>query len=154
MIMINLHGFVSKPQIRSCRLGLKMVECICKIYIFLSFFFNFSFLFFSDEGITETFECVEPLVGRYVSIVRSGVEDILSLCEVEVFSTMGLSAAASCEAEDLDDSRVAVFEGNCFHFMSQEVKGPKSFIYLKGSIKTPVNSKHSFNPDKVLQSKK
>ena len=77
-----------------------------------------------DEGITETFECVEPLVGRYVSIVRSGVEDILSLCEVEVFSTMGLSAAASCEAEDLDDSRVAVFEGNCFHFMSQEVKGP------------------------------
>ena len=37
---------------------------------------------------------------------------------------MGLSAAASCEAEDLDDSRVAVFEGNCFHFMSQEVKGP------------------------------
>ena len=82
------------------------------------------FFFFSDEGITETFECVEPLVGRYVSIVRSGVEDILSLCEVEVFSTMGLSAAASCEAEDLDDSRVAVFEGNCFHFMSQEVKGP------------------------------
>ena len=40
---------------------------------------------------------------------------------------MGLSAAASCEAEDLDDSRVAVFEGNCFHFMSQEVKGPKSY---------------------------
>ena len=125
MIMINLHGFVSKPQIRSCRLALKMVECICKIYIFLSFL-NFS-SFFSDEGITETFECVEPLVGRYVSIVRSGVEDILSLCEVEVFSTMGLSAAASCEAEDLDDSRVAVFEGNCFHFMSQEVKGPKSY---------------------------
>ena len=95
-----------------------MVECICKKNLFNLF------LFLSDEGITETFECVEPLVGRYVSIVRSGVEDILSLCEVEVFSTMGLSAAASCEAEDLDDSRVAVFEGNCFHFMSQEVKGP------------------------------
>ena len=97
-------------------------------YIHISFFlFLKFFFFFSDEGITETFECVEPLVGRYVSIVRSGVEDILSLCEVEVFSTMGLSAAASCEAEDLDDSRVAVFEGNCFHFMSQEVKGPKSY---------------------------
>ena len=122
--MINLHGFVSKPQIRSCRSSKsKMVECICKKKILNLFFF----FFFSDEGITETFECVEPLVGRYVSIVRSGVEDILSLCEVEVFSTMGLSAAASCEAEDLDDSRVAVFEGNCFHFMSQEVKGPKSF---------------------------
>ena len=99
-----------------------MVEFISKIDIF--------YYYFSDEGITETFECVEPIVGRYVSIVRSGVEDILSLCEVEVFSTMGLSAAASCEAEDLDDSRVAVFEGNCFHFMSQEVKGPIIYFFL------------------------
>ena len=81
------------------------------------------FDYFSDEGVTETFECVEPIVGRYVSIVRTGVEDVLSLCEVEVFSTSGLSAQASCQAADLEAARVSVFDGSCFHFIKQEVSG-------------------------------
>ena len=98
-----------------------MVQATSIQYLFIILKF---LIYFSDEGITETFECVEPLVGRYVSIVRSGVEDVLSLCEVEVFSTNGLSASVSCsEAQGSDSDRVAVFEDNCFHFLSQEVSG-------------------------------
>ena len=74
-----------------------------------------------DEGITETFECVEPLTGRYVSVVRSGVEAVLSLCEVEVFSTHGLSIASCSEAANPDD--LAVFDNSCFHFLPTEVSG-------------------------------
>lgn len=74
-----------------------------------------------DEGITETFECVEPLIGQYVSVLRSGVEAVLSLCEVEVFSTHGLSIASCSEAANPDD--LAVFDDSCFHFLSTEVSG-------------------------------
>ncbi len=74
-----------------------------------------------DEGVTETFECVEPLVGQYVSVVRSGVEDILSLCEVEVFSTSGLSIASCTEAGNPD--QLAVFDNSCFHFLNEEISG-------------------------------
>ena len=74
-----------------------------------------------EEGITETFECVEPLVGQYVSVVRSGVEAVLSLCEVEVFSTSGLSIASCTEAANPDE--LAVFGSHCFHFLDKEVPG-------------------------------
>ena len=74
-----------------------------------------------DEGVTETFECVEPLVGKYVSILRSGVEDVLSLCEVEVFSASGLSIASCTEAANPD--QLAVFDNSCFHFLNEEISG-------------------------------
>ena len=74
-----------------------------------------------DEGITETFECVEPIVGQYVSVVRSGVEAVLSLCEVEVFSSSGLSIASCTEAANPD--QLAVFDDSCFHFLNEEISG-------------------------------
>lgn len=70
-----------------------------------------------DEGTTETFECAEPLEGRYVAIVRSGVEDVLSFCEVEVFSASGLSPEL-CKGND-----VAVFNNSCYQFLNLEVSG-------------------------------
>ena len=53
IIMINTHGFVSKPQIRSCRLTLitKMVEFISKIYLFFFREINlFPYSFFQMKG--------------------------------------------------------------------------------------------------------
>ena len=73
------------------------------------------------QGITETFECVDPIVGQYVSVVRSGVEAVLSLCEVEVFSSSGLSIASCTEAANPD--QLAVFDNSCFHFLNEEIAG-------------------------------
>ena len=79
------------------------------------------------QGITETFECVDPIVGQYVSVVRSGVEAVLSLCEVEVFSSSGLSIASCTEAANPD--QLAVFDNSCFHFLNEEIAGkPKKFV--------------------------
>ena len=54
-----------------------------------------------EEGTTETLDCYEPLVGRYVSVVMTGVETVLSLCEVEVFST-GEASRDSCAKRGRD----------------------------------------------------
>jgi len=74
-----------------------------------------------EQGVTETFECVDPIVGQYVSVVRSGVEAVLSLCEVEVFSSSGLSIASCTEAANPD--QLAVFDDSCFHFLNEEIAG-------------------------------
>ena len=60
-------------------------------------------------------------MGQYVSVVRSGVEAVLSLCEVEVFSSSGLSIASCTEAANPD--QLAVFGSSCFHFLNEEIAG-------------------------------
>ena len=66
-------------------------------------------------------------MGQYVSVVRSGVEAVLSLCEVEVFSSSGLSIASCTEAANPD--QLAVFDNSCFHFLNEEIAGkPKKFV--------------------------
>jgi len=50
-----------------------------------------SLIWFSEDGITKTFQCARTLVGQYVFLQLVGVEGSLSLCEVEVFSTDGKS---------------------------------------------------------------
>ena len=66
-------------------------------------------------------------MGQYVSVVRSGVEAVLSLCEVEVFSSSGLSIASCTEAANPD--QLAVFDNSCFHFLNEEIAGkPKTSV--------------------------
>ena len=74
------------------------------------------------EGATETLECVESLVGRYVTITMTGVETTLSLCEVQVFSAQGLSPKAVCSDRPLDDT-VDVFRDACYLFLDEEASG-------------------------------
>ena len=38
-------------------------------------------------GETKSFYCYPPIVGRYVSVVVPGDRKILTICEVEVYST-------------------------------------------------------------------
>jgi len=78
------------------------------------------------EGSTETLECVESLVGRYVTITMTGVETVLSLCEVQVFSAEGLSPKSLCSSETPDLDRVEVFQDKCYLFLDQEVSGYES----------------------------
>ena len=41
-----------------------------------------------DTGITKSFYCHPPIVGRFVSVVLPGVTKVLTICEVEVYSTL------------------------------------------------------------------
>ena len=74
-----------------------------------------------EEGAVETLDCSDAVVGRYVSIVMTGVETVLSLCEVEVFVTDQLSLHACSSGLPPDES--AVFGSSCFHFLPKEVSG-------------------------------
>ncbi len=74
-----------------------------------------------DEGVTETLDCFDDLVGRYVSIVMTGVETVLSVCEVEVFSSKEISLA-SCPT-DVPPDELSVFQGSCYRFPDGEVSG-------------------------------
>lgn len=81
-----------------------------------------------EEGITETLDCYEDLVGRYVSIVMTGVETVLSLCEVEVFSSEEISVS-QCLADGgggdaaSEDGALSVFQNACYNFLTEEVSG-------------------------------
>ena len=77
-----------------------------------------------EEGATETLDCYEDLVGRYVNIVMTGVETVLSLCEVEVFSSNEMSLT-SC-SKDIPPDDVSVFQNQCYHFLGEEVSGFES----------------------------
>lgn len=74
-----------------------------------------------EEGTTETLECVEDIMGRYVSIMMTGVETVLSVCEVEVFSTEEISLS-NCP-DDIPQDEVSVFQDACYHFVPEEVSG-------------------------------
>jgi len=71
------------------------------------------------EGETTTLECEEHIVGRYVSVAMTGVEAVLSLCEVEVFSpaTLGISSCSPAIPED----KGAVFLDTCYSFTGKEI---------------------------------
>ena len=58
---------------------------------------------------------------RYVSIVMTGVETVLSLCEVEVFSSTSM-AVSGC-SQRLPPNQVAAFRDTCYHFVPGEVAG-------------------------------
>ena len=69
-----------------------------------------------EEGATETLDCAEH--GRYVSITMTGVESVLSLCEVEIFSPVSpkaLSPSSACSDTLLKD--VSVFQNSCYTFL-------------------------------------
>ncbi len=70
-----------------------------------------------EEGGTETLECEG--VGRYVSIAMTGVETVLSLCEVEVFSTSSLSSTLCTSSPD----ETEYFHDSCYHFLPEETSG-------------------------------
>ena len=57
----------------------------------------------------------------YVSIVMTGVETVLSLCEVEVFSSTSM-AVSGC-SQRLPPDQVAAFRDTCYHFVPGEVAG-------------------------------
>ena len=61
------------------------------------------------------------LCRRYVSIVMTGVETVLSLCEVEVFSSTSM-AVSSC-SQRLPPDQVSAFRDTCYHFVPGEVAG-------------------------------
>ena len=71
------------------------------------------------EGETEELECAEHLVGRYVSVAMTGVDAVLSLCEVEVFSPNVL--APSLCAHNVPDSEGSVYKDSCFRFSGKEI---------------------------------
>ena len=75
-----------------------------------------------EEGATETLDCDEH--GRYVSITMTGVESVLSLCEVEIFSPASpkaLSPNAACSDTSLKD--ISVFQNSCFTFLPDKISG-------------------------------
>lgn len=74
-----------------------------------------------EEGATETLECVESLVGRYVSVAMTGVETVLSLCEVQVF-TSGQLSLSSC-SQDVPPDEVTLFQDNCYRLLPGETSG-------------------------------
>ena len=51
----------------------------------------------------------------------TGVESVLSLCEVEVFSSRDVSVS-SC-SEKIPSDEVSVFRDTCYHFVPGEVSG-------------------------------
>ena len=70
------------------------------------------------EGDTILVECVsEDTAGRYVSLLMTGPETVLTLCEVEVFSPRVL-ATSSCHP-DLARDQLAVYEDSCFWFVDE-----------------------------------
>ena len=76
-------------------------------------------------------------MGQYVSVVRSGVEAVLSLCEVEVFSSSGLSIASCTEAANPD--QLAVFDDSCFHFLNEEIAGKQKINICKISLSCQIS---------------
>ncbi len=69
-----------------------------------------------EEGATKTLDCYGDLIGRYVSVIMTGVDAVLSLCEVEVFSDAEPSPKACGEDSD-------VFRGECYKFLKGETSG-------------------------------
>ena len=43
------------------------------------------------KGVTKHFYCDPPIVGRYVSVVAPGTSKVVNMCEVEVYSSRGIS---------------------------------------------------------------
>jgi len=93
-----------------------------------------------DEGTTETLHCYEDIVsdakremptkstairlyffqvGRRVTVVMTGVDAVLSLCEVEVF-TPATVAVGNCPGEEKSS---AVLGDTCFDFEDEEATG-------------------------------
>ena len=73
------------------------------------------------EGDTIIVDCVsEDTAGRYVSLLMTGTSAVLSLCEVEVFSTDVLGTS-SCNS-DVDKDQLAVYDESCFWFVDDVEK--------------------------------
>ena len=69
------------------------------------------------EGDKILVDCVsEDTAGRYVSLLMTGTNAILSLCEVEVFSPNVLGTS-SCNG-DIDKDQLAVYDDSCFWFVN------------------------------------
>uniref|UniRef100_A0A0K2TM37 Uncharacterized protein n=1 Tax=Lepeophtheirus salmonis TaxID=72036 RepID=A0A0K2TM37_LEPSM len=79
-------------------------------------------------GSTEMIECASELSGRFVSISMTGVERVLSICEVEVFSSDAISIS-SCSG-----SSPSVFGDLCFDFSPGEITGYESAENACGDI--------------------
>jgi len=70
------------------------------------------------EGDTILVDCVtDDTVGRYVSLLMTGSNAVLSLCEVEVFTPLVLGTA-SCSS-DVSQNQLAVFDNSCYWFVSE-----------------------------------
>ena len=52
---------------------------------------TFVYLLKSDDGMHKDLPCAVPITGRYVYIQMVGIEGSLSLCEVFVFTTKGMT---------------------------------------------------------------
>ena len=77
-----------------------------------------------EEGATETLACINVQAGRYVSITMTGVQTILSLCAVEIFTPASpnvISSKSACSGSKLTD--VSVFQNACYTFLPDEISG-------------------------------
>ncbi|XP_068725972.1 receptor-type tyrosine-protein phosphatase T-like isoform X6 [Montipora capricornis] len=81
-------------------------------------------------GETKSFYCYPPIVGRYVSVVVPGVRKILTICEVEVYSTPQTSnGVTACRANPVGISNSTVI---CNHRFSASSSLGSSFLPSKG----------------------
>ena len=67
----------------------------------------------------------------------TGVETVLSLCEVEVFSSTSM-AVSSC-SQRLPPDEVSAFRDTCYHFVPGEVAGYDNAADRKLSIHVPTH---------------
>ncbi|XP_068677378.1 receptor-type tyrosine-protein phosphatase T-like isoform X4 [Montipora foliosa] len=90
-------------------------------------------------GETKSFYCYPPIVGRYVSVVVPGDRKILTICEVEVYSTPQTSnGVTACRANPVGISNSAVIHdqrfsassslGSSFHPSKGRLNGASAWI--------------------------
>ncbi|XP_068677363.1 uncharacterized protein [Montipora foliosa] len=83
-------------------------------------------------GETKSFYCYPPIVGRYVSVVVPGDDKLLSICEVEVYSTPQTSnGVTACRASPFGISNSAVIRDQRFSASSSL---GRSFLPSKGRL--------------------
>ncbi|XP_023237075.1 CUB and sushi domain-containing protein 3-like [Centruroides sculpturatus] len=68
------------------------------------------------NGVTKTLKCTYPNVGRYVYIQLVGVRGILSLCDVQIFTTQELAVSRCGREKNL--TNFAVFNRTCYEFVT------------------------------------
>ncbi|XP_068677355.1 uncharacterized protein [Montipora foliosa] len=83
-------------------------------------------------GETKSFYCYPPIVGQYVSVVVPGDNKILTICEVEVYSTPQTSnGVTACKANPVGISNSAVIRDQRFSASSSL---GSSFLPSKGRL--------------------
>ncbi|XP_068725982.1 uncharacterized protein [Montipora capricornis] len=83
-------------------------------------------------GETKSFYCYPPIVGQYVSVVVPGDNKILTICEVEVYSTPQTSnGVTACRANPVGISNSAVIRNQRFSASSSL---GSSFLPSKGRL--------------------